>query len=86
MDPRSCPPITIGASAAQKGEAAQLRYGRIFPAADRDVQTQLHEIVHSSDDDGRWANNKDNRFRDRADQYDARVERVLEYARTLKKI
>jgi hypothetical protein len=71
----------IGASRDQKGEAVELRYGRIFPPGD-DILKKLHEVVHSSDDVGRYAHG-DNQYRDLGDKNDRAVEELLARARNL---
>ena len=66
---------TEGASALQKGKAAEIRNGKDFVSKeDRD---ELNKIVHAGDIRGKYAQTP-NQYRDPTNSFDPKAEKVLE--------
>jgi hypothetical protein len=72
---RESEPRSTECSAAQKGTAAQIRYNGKYRSTDD--QKKLHEIVHSGDLTGPYAE-KPNRFRDPTNTFDPEAEQLLQ--------
>jgi len=66
---------TGGASSAQKGKAAEIRYNG--KSRSKEDQEKLHKIVHSGDKTGKFAG-KPNEFRDLTNSHDPKAEELLE--------
>jgi len=64
-----------GASAQQKGEAAELRY-----SVDPELRRDLNQIVHSGDVAGPYSNTY-NPYRDLTNSYDPKAQEVLDKAK-----
>ena len=73
-------PIMFCASDLQKGQAAQIRYEPGVSKADR---IALHQIVHSGDRSGPYADTT-NPYRDHTNSHDPAAQKVLEAVKAKK--